>query len=296
MMTLDQYFDQFVRERTYLNNVTPKTRDWYLTAWKAFTRFRADLPPRSSTAPLITKADLHQFVVHLRERGLKPVSCNCWLRAMNAFCAWLHEQGAISELPRVRPQKLEKRLLRLHDAAVLRKLLSYRPKTFVQWRVHVVACTILDTGCRINELLTVRTSDFDFDNMLLTVNGKGRKERKVPFSVELRKLLFRFNQVKERASIRSELMFPEREGGSWEHRNARRSYYCLLGKLGLTQSGFHLLRHTFATEYLRNGGEVVRLSIILGHSDVSTTMKYLHLLTEDLQRPHQTLSILNRLR
>ena len=40
----------------------------------------------------------------------------------------------------------------------------------------------------------------------------------------------------------------------------------------------------------------MRLSIILGHSDVSTTMKYLHLLTEDIQRPHQSLSILNRLR
>jgi len=62
------------------------------------------------------------------------------------------------------------------------------------------------------------------------------------------------------------------------------------------QNGFHLLRHTFATQYLRAGGDVVRLSIILGHSEISTTMKYLHLLTEDLQRPHQGLSILNRLR
>ena len=51
-----------------------------------------------------------------------------------------------------------------------------------------------------------------------------------------------------------------------------------------------------ATLYLRNGVEVVRLSIILGHSDVSTTMKYLHLMTEDVQRPHQALSVLGRLR
>ena len=91
-------------------------------------------------------------------------------------------------------------------------------------------------------------------------------------------------------------MFPARDGGTWEHRNARRSYYCLLKRLGLPRTGFHLLRHTFATQYLRNGGDVVRLSIILGHTEVSTTMKYLHLLTEDLQRPHQGLSILNRLR
>jgi integrase/recombinase XerD len=197
---------------------------------------------------------------------------------------------------RVRPQKEEKRLLPLLNDGALRLLINYRASTFIQWRVHAVACTILDAGCRIEELLTARVSDFDFDNLLLTVVGKGRKQRKVPFSIELRKVLFRFAKVKEEGDIRSELMFPARDGGKWEHRNARRSYYCLLKNLGLPQTGFHLLRHTFATQYLRNGGDVVRLSIILGHSEVGTTMKYLHLLTEDLQRPHQSLSILNRLR
>ena len=91
-------------------------------------------------------------------------------------------------------------------------------------------------------------------------------------------------------------MFPSREGGRREQRNALRSYYCMLRRLGLLRSGFHRLRHSFATQYLRNGGDVVRLSIVLGHSEISTTMKYLHLLTEDLQRPLQSLSILNRLR
>jgi len=184
----------------------------------------------------------------------------------------------------------------MHSDIALKTILRFRPKTFAHWRVHTVACTLVDTGCRIDELLTSRASDFDFDNLLLLVTGKGRKQRKVPFSIELRKILFRFGQIKGRAPIRSELMFPARDGGRWEHRNARRSYYCLLKTLGLPQSGFHLLRHTFATQYLRNGGDVVRLSIILGHSEVGTTMKYLHLLTEDLQRPHQSLSILNRLR
>jgi integrase/recombinase XerD len=174
--------------------------------------------------------------------------------------------------------------------------LSYRPKTFAHWRIHALVVTILDTGCRIDELLNATVRDFDFDNLLLTVLGKGRKERRVPMSIELRKVLYRFGQIKERAEVASELMFPTRESGVWHQRNALRSYYCLLKRLGLRKSGFHLLRHTFATQYLRRGGEVVRLSIILGHTEASTTMKYLHVLTEDLQRPHQSLSILNRLR
>jgi integrase/recombinase XerD len=173
---------------------------------------------------------------------------------------------------------------------------GYKPNTVIQWRVHAIACTILDTGCRIEEILTARASDFDFDNLLLTVVGKGRKQRRVPFSTELRKLLFRFGQFKERAGIDSDLMFPARGGGRWGRRNALRSYYCLLKRLGVPKSGFHRLRHTMATQYLRSGGDVVRLSIILRHSEISTTQKSLHLLTEDLQKPHQGLSILNRLR
>jgi integrase/recombinase XerD len=296
MDSLDQHFQHFLRERIYLHNVAPKTSEWYRDVWRVFQRWWTALPSQHRSRTVISRSDLQEFVVHLRERGVKPVSCNCYLRGLNAFCRWLHREGHASQPVRLRPLKVEKRLLPVHDDRALRLILSYHPKTFVQWRVHSVACTILDTGCRIDELLTARIIDFDFDNMLLTVVGKGRKQRKVPFSIELRKLLFRFVKIKDRSEVRSELMFSARDGGKWEHRNARRSYYCLLKNLGLPQTGFHLLRHTFATQYLRHGGDVVRLSIILGHTEISTTQKYLHLLTEDLQRPHQGLSILNRLR
>ena len=80
------------------------------------------------------------------------------------------------------------------------------------WSAVILASAILDTGCRIDELLTARVIDFDLDNLLLTVVGKGRKQRKVPFSIELRKLLFRFGQAKDYAEVRSELMFRSRRG------------------------------------------------------------------------------------
>jgi len=176
MDPLDQLFQQFLRERVCLHNITPKTREFYETAWKAFMRSRAGLPRRDPSAPVITRADLQEFVIHLRERGVKPVSCNCWMRGLNAFCRWLHQEGEISTPLRLPPQKLEKRIVPTHGEAALRTILRFRPKTFVQWRVYAVACTLVDTGCRIEELLTATVSDFDFDNLLLTVVGKGRKQ------------------------------------------------------------------------------------------------------------------------
>ena len=94
MHPLDPLFQQFLRERTYVQNVTPKTREWYDAAWKAFTRAQTASATPRSTSPVIARTDLQDFVIHLRERGVKPVSCNTWLRAMNAFCRWLHERGS----------------------------------------------------------------------------------------------------------------------------------------------------------------------------------------------------------
>ena len=78
-LALEQHFQQFLRERVYLHSIRPQTRDYYLTAWKAFQRAQEDVTPRGDGAPLLTRSDLQGFVIHLRERGVKAVSCNCWL-------------------------------------------------------------------------------------------------------------------------------------------------------------------------------------------------------------------------
>jgi site-specific recombinase XerD len=123
MDRLDQLFQQFIRERTFVTIVTPKTIAWYESAWKAFTRARSAALPRPESALLISRADLQFFVVHLRERGVKPVTCNTWLRALNAFCRWLHEQGEIPSAVKLVPQRLEKRIVRTHNEPALRLIL-----------------------------------------------------------------------------------------------------------------------------------------------------------------------------
>jgi integrase/recombinase XerD len=135
----------------------------------------------------------------IRDGPLLASNTGSILASAEAFSRWLHEQGEIPALVKLRPQRLEKRIIDTHDEAALRAILTYRPKTFPHRRVHALASTILDTGCRIEEMLTVCVTDFDFDNLLLTVYGKGRKERRVPFSTELRKVLFRFGSGKSRS-------------------------------------------------------------------------------------------------
>ena len=187
-------FEQFLAQRRYLRNVTPSTIEWYQTAFKALQR-------ALGTEPSLTKTALQQFVVDLRERGVKPVSCNTYIKAINAFCLWLHDEGRRSDRLELPLLKIEKRIIETLTDDQMNALLSVKPKRFDQWRLHGIVCLLLDTGLRIEEALTLRRRDVDFDNLLVTVFGKGRKERRVPFSFELRKVLFRYDRV--RATVRT---------------------------------------------------------------------------------------------
>ena len=117
----------------------------------------------------------------------------------------------------------------------------------------------------------------------------------MPFSPELRKRLYRFEQLKARKQIHSAFVFAGFEGTRWEKRHSTTSLHLCQRKLRLPTFGWHRLRHTFATNYLRQGGDIVRLSMVLGHTQITTTQRYLHLLTEDLSASHQRVSILSRL-
>ena len=282
-------FKQFLNERRYLKNVTDDTIEWYETAWKALQR------ALNTHAPDITKSSLQQFVIAMRQRGAKPISINTYIKAMNAFCGWLHDEGHHRERLQLPLLKLERRVLQTLTDEQIRALVSRKPKSFEANRLHTLICFALDTGVRIEEALTARASNVDYDNLLVTVFGKGRKERRIPFSFELRKTLYRYERLRAERCPRCELLFPSRNGTSWEQRNSLRSLHLLQDKLHLPQFGWHRLRHTFATNYLRHGGDIVRLSMVLGHTQITTTQRYLHLLTEDLSASHQKVSILNRL-
>src|SRR5262245_33094207 len=282
-------FSQFLDERRYLKNVTPDTIEWHETAFKAFRRALND------DAPPITKSSLQSFVVKLRQRNVKPVSLNTYIKALNAFCRWLHQEGHHAERLELPLLKLEKRVLQTLTDQQMTTLLARKPKGFIGNRLHALIAFVLDTGVRVDEALTARVGSVIYENLLVTVFGKGRKERRVPFSFELRKVLYRYERLRAAQCPRCELLFPSLEGTTWDQRNALRGLHLLESKLHLPRFGWHRLRHTFATNYLRQGADIVRLSMVLGHTQITTTQRYPHLLTEDLSASHQKVSILNRL-
>jgi len=263
-------FEQFIRERKYLQNVSPRTVEWYGESFKWLDN------------PNPNKTDLKAFVIRMRENGLKASSCNNRIRAVNAYLQWLESDLRVDKL------KEEQRVLPTFSEDDIKTLLHWKPQTYCERRLHTVMMFLADTGCRIDEALTLKWSDVDFDNLLLTVTGKGNKQRKIPFSFELRKLLYRWRSEKQ-------LVFSTRQGKKLGRRDVLRDVKRTCKQLGIAvpERTLHAFRHSFAVHYLRKGGSVFHLQKCLGHSSLDMTRRYANLTTDDLSAVHQKVSLLS---
>jgi integrase/recombinase XerD len=264
-------FEQFVRERRYLHNISPSTVSWYTHALKW-------LPTESPS-----QDELKDTVLRMREKGLKATGCNSAIRAINAYLKWSGSPLKIAQL------KEPQFILPTFSAVQAKRLVTWKPKNFYPRRLHLLVLFLLDTGCRITEALTVHVCDIDLDNLLVTLDGKGRKQRIVPISMELRRVLFRYIKTPP-----DSLLFTTRRGTRVSRITSLRSVKHLCEQLGFDPPArtLHAFRHTFAINYLRKGGSVFHLQKVLGHSSLEMTRRYANLLTEDLQAMHQKCSLL----
>ena len=280
-------FTEFTRERRYLHNVSLATISWYTHAFKW-------LPSESPT-----QDELRDVVLRMREAGLKETGCNAVARACNAYLHWNsgaeRKCGAGCIHPRIPQLKEPQNILPTLTEAQVRLLVSWKPKprNFYRRRLHLLALVLLDTGCRITEALTLRLSDVDMENMLITLDGKGRKQRIVPFSFTLRKVIHRF--VTDFNRQPNSWLFATLEGTRVRRMTALRSIKLLCEQLGFAPPGrtLHAFRHTFAVNYLRRGGSVFHLQKVLGHSSLEMTRRYANLVTADLQAVHERVSLLS---
>ena len=91
----------------------------------------------------------------MRQRGLSAKSCNDYIAGMTSFFKWLHENEYVKELFKIPRMKVEKKVLRSFSDEELKKIITFKPKSFSQVTVHTVLLTLIDTGCWIAELLTL---------------------------------------------------------------------------------------------------------------------------------------------
>jgi integrase/recombinase XerD len=187
---INSLFNQYKKEMLYLRNFSEKTLRLYQEVFDRWIKYAGEMPAGKN---------LPQFVIGMREAGLNTTTCNISIRGLNSFLTWLKEKKLCPQtFSNGKPFKLsklaeEKKTLRVFDDADIHKILSFKPDLMNEWRIYALVCTLIDTGIRINEALNLELARVDFDNLMITVTkGKGKKERIVPMSLDLRKILHRY--------------------------------------------------------------------------------------------------------
>jgi integrase/recombinase XerD len=280
-------FSEFIRERQFLSNVSASTLEWYKHSFKWL----------DTDAP--TQEDLKAAVLKMRAKGLRATGCNSAIRAINAYVHWANagpdvKCGPACKHPRIAQLKEPQNVLPTFTDKQIRSLVDWKPKGRIERRLHLILLFLFDTGARIGEVLKLRVADINLDDLLIMLDGKGSKQRVVPISFELRKAIHRY--ITEFNRKPESLLFATSAETALHRRNVLRYVKRLCLSLGFNPPArtLHATRHTFATGYLRRGGNVFSLQRVMGHSDLETTKRYAHMTTADLQAVHERVSLLSR--
>ena len=142
------------------------------------------------------------------------------------------------------------------------------------------------TGLRVSELVALPASAARRDQAMLVVRGKGGKERLVPFNDAAKRAMADYLKLREDNERDSKWLFPSSgESGHITRQHFARELKALAAVCGIDAEKIspHVLRHAFASHLLHNGADLRVVQTLLGHSDISTTQIYTHVLEERLK-------------
>lgn len=278
-MKSSEAFDMFIFEQLFRNN-SPKTIVWYRENVGAFLLWLGS----ESTVDDLTIYNYKSYcsyLIHDYERNGKPLkssSVNSHIRAVKAFYNYCIQEDMIPDFSRkLKTTKVFKEeKLPLSDEEI-QHLIDCFGSSELEERNRCWVILMVDSGLRRGELLGLRLCDVDLDNNFILVTGKGRKQRYVPLGnlshFALEKYICTFRIDSEPIAP----VFVDRFGCRCNDNTIKQVFQKLKHRTGIKRLHPHLLRHTFATNYLFDGGDLETLRLILGHSDLQVTSMYLHL-------------------
>lgn len=278
-----------VREYIYeitLKNYTPRTIKGYKNNILKFTKY---IENELSITELEEVSHIHikKYLSFLQQKGLSEVYINTILKNIRSFFKYCQEENYCTNVAKkVNWLKEGKTVIKTFEDKEIKKMLEvYSYKTYIQGRNKCIMAILIDTGIRNFELCSL--TRLDVRETVIYIQGKGNKERVVPISPMLKKIMIKYERIRDNY-LKDDILHYDNYFLSYRNKPLTIEAIERVVRMAGEKAGVrkdircspHTLRHYFAQTQLRNGLDVYSLSRLLGHEDISITKRYLQSLED----------------
>ena len=287
--TVEDFLKYLKFERNY--------SDCTITAYRIALREYEDyvISVNGSFDPLAPSLNLARgWMVSMGKRKLSAASIKQSFCALRSFCRYLRKKGLLNSnpltlLPTPKVAKSlpvwvrEENMDSLIDDTVF-------DTGFIGQRDRLLLDMLYSTGMRRSEAAGLRDRDVDLSNRTIRIiKGKGNKERLVPFGQELALLIEKYREERNvEVGGPTEMFFTDEDGDSLSPTKVTRLAHKYLSQFpNLARKGAHVFRHSFATNMLAEGADLMAVKELLGHASLDSTEVYTHLTPQELLQNYE---------
>lgn len=249
---------------------------------------------KNKSVTAVTSEDIVAFLKHQQDMNISTRSRARELAALRQFYGFLRDEGRVKVNPadKVEPPEIRRSLPDYLTVDEIRSFFAvFDENDPYEIRDRAIFEMMYSSGLRISEACAVRLSDIDLNNLMLTVRGKGGRERLVPFGEQSKHVIEDYLTNSRQVILKdreSDYLFISKKGESLNRKSVWRLLKKYIARTGITKTVTpHTFRHSFATHLIENNADLRSVQELLGHLDIATTQIYTHMASSKLKEVHR---------
>lgn len=273
-------------------NLREGTLNHYRQSYLQFYKFFNPEMPLSE----VDAEKYNAFVLYLCDSGMSDVSVNTYLRDLITVLHYLMREGDLQpfKMHSIKVDETHKETYTDEDLLRLLKKPDKKKCGFIEYQCWVMTNFLFSTGIRQRSLMNIQVKDIDLENAVVVIRvTKNRKVLIIPLNQTLVMILKEFLKYRQHKNP-DDWLFCNVFGQQLVKSTCYHMLYHYNKGRGVETTGIHRYRHTFAKQWILNGGNVVSLSRLLGHSSLNITQNYINLLTTDLSKQVDEINLLDK--